>query len=158
MKKPTFSTAVVVVLMLLLTAFSNAQTFKEFSIRKKIDIRGKMIVAGNNILSKDKTAPCNVDNLANQNVSMQYVDIDGDNDTFSSSSADLVVPKQENGSPTTCYRVAYAALYWGAMLKSTDGSRTNINTVKLKVPGATSYSDVNGTIIYDAINSPIIPD
>jgi hypothetical protein len=132
-----------------------SQTYKAFSIRKKIDIRGKMIVAGNTILGKDNL-PFNDDTKSNQDISMQYIDIDGDASTFSSSSADLSVPPQKDGSATTCYRVAYAALYWGAMLQS--GSRTNINKVKLKLPGSTTYNDITGEVVYDAIVSPIIPD
>ena len=131
MKKPTFSRAIIAFLMLLLTTFSNAQTYKPFSIRKNVELRGKMLVIGNNILGKDNN-PFNSNSTSNENISMQYIDIDGDSNTFSSSSADLLVPNQENGSPTTCYRITYAALYWGAMLQS--GSRTNINKVKLKLP------------------------
>lgn len=156
LKKPVFLKACFVLLMLLLNEVSFAQTYKPFSIRKNIDIRGKMLVVGNNILGKDKTLPCNDDNVSNQDISMKYIDIDGDASTFSSSSADLLVPKQKDGSPTTCYRVAYAALYWGAVLK--DGSRTNINKIKLKLPGATAYNDITGQVVYDAVVSPIIPD
>ena len=146
---------IVVLLIGLLSFSSYAQTYKAFSIREKIDIRGKMIVAGNNILGKDNL-PFNDNSISNQDISMKYIDIDGDASTFSSSSADLSVPPQKDGSATTCYRVAYAALYWGAMLQS--GSRTDINKIKLKLPGATTYNDINGEIIYDAVANPIIPD
>lgn len=154
-KKPVFSKLILVLLTGLLGLSSYAQTYKAFSIREKIDLRGKMIVAGNNILGKDNL-PFNDNTKANQDISMQYIDIDGDSSTFSSSSADLSVPPQKDGSATTCYRVAYAALYWGAMLQN--GSRTNINKVKLKLPGATTYNDITGEIVYDAIANPIIPD
>lgn len=154
-KKPVFSKLILVLLTGLLSLSTYAQTYKTFSIREKIDIRGKMIVAGNNILGKDNL-PFNDNTVANQDIPMQYIDIDGDSSTFSSSSADLSVPPQKDGSATTCYRVAYAALYWGAMLQS--GSRTDINKVKLKLPGATTYNDINGEVIYDAVVNPIIPD
>ncbi|WP_348811958.1 T9SS type B sorting domain-containing protein [Flavobacterium maritimum] len=154
MKKPTFSKAVYAVFILFLSFTSVAQTLKPFAIRKNVELRGKMLVIGNNILGKDNN-PLN-DNSVNESISMKYIDIDGDASTFSSSSADLLVPKKANGSPTTCYRITYAALYWGAMLQS--GSRTNINKVKLKLPGGTTYNDVNGTVIYDAISTPIVPD
>ncbi|KFC60064.1 T9SS type B sorting domain-containing protein [Flavobacterium gilvum] len=157
MKKPTFSKAVCAVLFLFLALTSVGQTLKPFTVRKKVDLKGKMLVIGNNILGKDNN-PFNDDTKSNEDISMQYIDIDGDASTFSSSSADLVVPNQKNGSPTTCYRITYAALYWGAMLKSTDGSRANINTVKLKLPGATTYNNINGTVVYDAISTPIAPD
>ncbi|RKS15803.1 T9SS type B sorting domain-containing protein [Flavobacterium sp. 120] len=144
-----------VLLMLLLSETSYTQTYKTFAIRKKIDIRGSMVVAGNNILGQDNL-PFNDNTKSNQDISMKYIDIDSDASTFSSSSADLSVPTQINGTLSTCYRVSYAALYWGAMLQS--GSRTDINKVKLKLPGASTYSDINGTLIYDANSSPIIPD
>ncbi|MBC7847533.1 MAG: T9SS type B sorting domain-containing protein [Flavobacterium sp.] len=154
-KKTDFSKLILVLLTGLIGLSSYAQTYKAFSIREKIDIRGKMIVAGNNILGKDNL-PFNDNTKANQDISMQYIDIDGDASTFNSSSADLSVPPQQNGSATTCYKVAYAALYWAAMLQT--GSRTDINKVKLKLPGATTYNDINGEVIYDAAVSPIIPD
>lgn len=154
-KKSIFLKIGFVLLMLCLNEASYSQTYKPFTIRKKIDIRGKMIVAGNNILGKDNL-PFNDNTKANQDISMKYIDIDGDGSTFSSSSADLLVPKLKDGSPTTCYRVSYAALYWGAMLQT--GSRTNINKVKLKLPGASTYSAINGEVIYDAAAAPIIPD
>ncbi|MEO5789038.1 MAG: adhesin, partial [Gelidibacter sp.] len=84
---------------------------------------------------------------------MQYIDIDSDGSTFSSSSADVQVPPYKNGSATTCYRVAYAGLYWGATLQS--GSRSAINKVKFKVPGSSTYTDIQGELVYDAIVNPI---
>lgn len=155
LKKPVFLKASFMLLMLLLSEVSYTQTYKPFTIRKKIDIRGSMVVAGNNILGKDNL-PFNDNTKSNQDISMKYIDIDSDASTFSSSSADLSVPTQINGTLSTCYKVSYAALYWGAMLQS--GSRTEINKVKLKLPGASTYSDINGTLIYDANSSPIIPD
>ncbi|MGL2987974.1 T9SS type B sorting domain-containing protein [Flavobacterium sp. RSSA_27] len=130
------------------------QEFKDFTIRKKIETRGKMILAGNTILGQNNL-PNNNNTINNQDISMKYIDIDTDATTFSSSSADLVVPNQSNGSVTTCYRVQYAALYWAATLKSGDGNRANINQVKLKLPGAASYTPITGQVIYDAIVSPI---
>ncbi|WP_133158869.1 T9SS type B sorting domain-containing protein [Flavobacterium alvei] len=143
-----------VVAMILWTIGSYAQNYKPFSIRKNIETRGKMIVAGNTILGKDNL-PFNDNTKSNEDISMKYIDIDGDPTTFSSSSADLAIPNQADGSPTTCYRVQYAALYWGAVLKSTDGSRANIAKIKLKLPGATTYNTITGQLIYDAITAPI---
>nr|WP_314895745.1 T9SS type B sorting domain-containing protein [uncultured Flavobacterium sp.] len=152
---PVFFKTVLVFSILLLSLTSYTQTYKTFSIRKNVDIRGSMVVAGNNILGKDNL-PFNDDTKANQDISMKYIDIDSDPTTFSSSSADLLVPTQKNGTSSTCYRVSYAALYWGAMLQS--GSRTDINKVKLKLPGSTTYNDITGEIVYDAVVAPIIPD
>jgi len=147
--KPVF-----MVLVFFLSLTSIAQTLKPFAIRKNVDLKGKMLVIGNNILGKDNNTLN--DNSVNENISMQYIDIDGDSSTFSSSSAELVAPTQKNGNASTCYRVAYAALYWSAMLQG--GSRTDINKVKLKLPGASTYNNITGSVIYDAISTPQVPD
>ena len=75
------------------------------ALREVLDIRGSMLVIGNNILGKDNL-PFNDLTKDNQDISMQYIDIDGDSSTFSSSSADLLLSAHEDGSATTCYRVA----------------------------------------------------
>ncbi|MFH6770219.1 T9SS type B sorting domain-containing protein [Gaetbulibacter aquiaggeris] len=153
MKKTTSAKLALIALIIFACLESYAQTYKPFSVRNKIDVKGSMLVIGNNILGKDNL-PFNDDTKDNQDISMQYIDIDTDASTFSSSSADLLIPPQKNGSPTTCYRVSYAALYWGAMLQS--GSRADINKVKIKLPGSTVYNDITGEVIYDAIANPIV--
>ena len=155
MKKTTFLKIGFVSLLLLLCFNSIAQTYKPFTVRENLDIRGSMLVIGNNILGKDNL-PFNDLTKDNQDISMQYIDIDGDSSTFSSSSADLLLSAHDDGSATTCYRVAYAALYWGAVLQS--GSRTDINKVKFKIPGGVAYTDITGEVIYDAIVNPIISE
>ena len=155
MENPTFSKTALIVLLLLTSLSTMAQTFEPFSIRENLEVKGSMLVVGNNILGQDNF-DFNDNTLDNQDIAMQYIDIDSDTSTFSSSSADLLIPAQDDGSPTTCYRVAYAALYWGAILQS--GDRTNINQVKLKIPGSTTYIDITGEVIYDAIVNPIIAE
>ena len=153
MKKTTFFKFILIFSTLLLSFNGIAQTYKPFTIRKNIDVKGSMLVIGNNILSKDNL-PFNDVSKDNQDISMQYIDIDSDASTFSSSSANLLLSNHEDGSATTCYRVAYAGLYWAAMLQS--GSRTDINKIKFKLPGSSTYNDITGEIVYDAIVSPII--
>ncbi|MFG6685195.1 T9SS type B sorting domain-containing protein [Mariniflexile sp. HNIBRBA6329] len=153
MNKTTYIKSAFIV-VLLLNFYSYAQTYKPFTVREKVDVRGSMLVIGNNILSKDNL-PVNDNVSVNQSINMQYVDIDGDASTFSSSSADLILSDHKDGSATTCYRVAYAGLYWSAMLKSGE-SRANITNIKLKLPGNSTYVNIGGEIIYDAIVSPIV--
>jgi gliding motility-associated-like protein len=126
---------------------THAQNFEPFTIRYNKEIKGNMLLIGNNILGKDNN-PLD-DNSVNQNISMKYIDIDTDAATFSSSSANLVLP-----STTNCFKIVYAGLYWGAILK-VPANRTNISKVKLKLPGNTSYTDITGTTIYDAVVNPI---
>ncbi|MBU3821443.1 chromophore lyase, partial [Flavobacteriaceae bacterium XHP0103] len=157
MKLPTIYKLFLVVIFVKLGLIDNsyAQNYEPFTVREKIDVRGSMLVIGNNILSESNQSF--IDNNAdNQDINMQYIDIDNDVTTFSSSSADLKLADHADGSSTDCYRVAYAALYWGAFLQS--GSRTNINQIKLKTPGSTTYTNITGEVVYDAIADPIISE
>ncbi|KQB36907.1 putative hemagglutinin/hemolysin-like protein [Flavobacterium daejeonense] len=106
-----------------------------------------MLLIGNNILGKDNNNLS--DNSVNQNTNMQYIDIDSDASTFSSSSANLKMP-----STSGCSKIAYAGLYWGAILQVPQ-NRSEINKIKLKLPGNTTYTDVTGELIYDAVVDPI---
>ncbi|WP_242084806.1 T9SS type B sorting domain-containing protein [Aestuariivivens sediminis] len=153
MKKTTYVKTILVVLCFLFIGFSGTtQTYEPFSLRKNVEVKGSMLVVGNAILGENNN-DFNDLSRDNQDISMQYIDVDSDASTFSSSSADLSLHLQEDGSATTCYRVSYAGLYWGAILQN--GSRTDIDKVKFKLPGSTNYIDITGEIIYDAIVNPI---
>ena len=156
MKKPTFYKPLLVVLFTLLICFiASSQTYEPFAIREKEDVRGSMLVIGNAILGQDNL-PFNDLTRDNQDIDMQYIDIDSDASTFSSSSAELLLPPHQDGSPTDCYRVTYAGLYWAATLQ--DGDRSDIDNVKFKLPGSSTYIDITGEIIYDAIVNPIVAE
>ncbi|WP_242134711.1 T9SS type B sorting domain-containing protein [Aestuariivivens marinum] len=153
MKKTTYVKTILASFCFLLLGFSGiAQSYKPFSLRRNVEVKGSMLVVGNTILGENNL-DFNDLNRDNQDISMQYIDIDSDASTYSSSSADLSLHLQPDGSATTCYRVAYAGLYWGAILQS--GSRADIDKVKFKLPGSTTYVDITGEIVYDAIVSPI---
>lgn len=140
--KPSFyykNLLFVAFLMLCLNSFAQAPIVP-FTPRYNQTIKGDMLLIGNNILSVDKTADYN--NTTNQNNdlnNMVNVDVDSDASTFNSSSADLAVP-----STSGCYKIKYAGLYWGAVIKGSSDSNTK---VKFKVPGG-SYIDITGTSIY----------
>ncbi|WP_250437313.1 T9SS type B sorting domain-containing protein [Hanstruepera flava] len=155
MKKPAYFKNSLAILIFLIGFTGFAQTYQPWSVRENVEVKGSMLVIGNNILGQDNL-PCNDNGIDNDDVTMQYIDIDSDASTFSSSSADLVFQPHEDGTPTTCYSVAYAALYWGAVLQ--DGDRSNITNVKFKTPGSSVYTDINGTLIYDAIVNPIVSE
>ncbi len=136
-----------------------------------IKVKGDVVFVGNNILNPTTTLPSGFDaageplNLValtaeantpnsggsaintNNGVNFEYIDIDGDATTYSSSSADLAL-KNNNGTVNSCKRIRYAALYWTAFYpyeRSTDINqigvgtpiKTDWNTVKFKVPGGT---------------------
>lgn len=138
MKKPTFSRIALIVSLLFLGLQSYAQNYVPFTPRFNQDLKGDIILIGNNILGPSNNA-FNDNTVYNHTVDMRYIDIDGDASTFSSSSADLDIPNPN------CYQIKYAGLYWGAV---TNGAEP-ITNVKFKGPTG-GYNDVVGTVIYNA--------
>ncbi|WP_411895085.1 T9SS type B sorting domain-containing protein [Winogradskyella sp. A2] len=138
MKRPTFSRIIILITTIVIGLQSYAQNYEPFTPRFNQDLKGDILLIGNNILGPDNN-PFNDLNIYNHNVDMQYIDIDGDATTFSSSSADLEIPNPN------CYRIIYAGLYWGAV---NPGSEP-ITEVKFMGPEG-GYNDITGTIIYDA--------
>ena len=53
MKKTTSAKLALIALIIFACLESYAQTYKPFSVREKIDVKGSMLVIGNNILGKD---------------------------------------------------------------------------------------------------------
>ncbi|MCR1023178.1 T9SS type B sorting domain-containing protein [Cellulophaga baltica] len=93
-------------------------------------------------------------NNYNDSKNMQYIDVDSDTSTFSSSSASLDFPEVD------CNLIRYAALYWSATYPSEQASQTlgtnrqnDFNSVKLKIPGG-SYVDITADeILYDGFTA-----
>lgn len=155
---------------------SHAQEVVPFTPRldgDNIEIRGDIIFVGNNILNRasesnpsEANTPYN--GTANNNsLWMEYIDIDSDPLTFSSSSAEL------NIADPSCSQVRYAGLYWAGTYpneRSTNGGAQfdgtprieEWNEIKFKVPGgnyvdlvADNDPDLPGeedAIIFDGIN------
>ena len=115
MKKTTYVNIGLVVLFLIISLQAFSQNFVPFTPRFNQDLKGDIVLIGNNILGPDNNA-FNDNSVYNHNVNMQYIDIDSDPTTFSSSSADLVI------LDPNCYRIIHAGLYWGAV---TNGDRTH---------------------------------
>ncbi|OIQ30886.1 MAG: chromophore lyase [Bacteroidetes bacterium MedPE-SWsnd-G2] len=138
MKRPTFSNIAIIVLLLCFGLATNAQNYEPFAPRFNEDLKGDIVLIGNNILGPNNNA-FNNNNVYNHQVNMQYIDIDTDASTFSSSSADLEIPNPN------CYNIIYAGLYWGAVNPGDEP----ITDVKLKGPVG-GYNDIQGTVIYDA--------
>ncbi|KAF2506443.1 hypothetical protein E0W73_21320, partial [Flavobacterium foetidum] len=164
MKKPTILKIAILFLLFLQCDIASAQNMQPFIRQYNAQLKGDILVIGNNILNRQETdrrgnittSPNTAYNGTgfNGDFDMRYINIDNGATPgiFSSSSATLTVPN--NRAPASaCYRVAYAALYWSATLNSPD-SRTNINRVKIKVPNTSNsnYQDVTGTIIHDITN------
>jgi len=141
MKKPTFFKIGLVVTILLLSLQSIAQNFVPFTPEFNQTLKGDIRLIGNNILGPHRTEPYHT-NQYNHLVNMVYVDVDNDNSTFNSSSAELEIPNDG------CYQIVHAGLYWGAV----NVGPTEKTTVKFKGPTG-GYHDVTGSIIYDAGNT-----
>lgn len=149
---------------LLFGAFSAySQVKNTFDVRYENELRGDITFIANNIVNrktegyetgkgknkvwvpgKDPNDPYNDTGSSseyNDDLNMQYIDIDGDSSTFSSSSAILTVPNPD------CAKVRYAGLYWSAVYKET--TRTGFDQLKFKIPGG-AYQDLTADeILFD---------
>ncbi|MEH6769986.1 T9SS type B sorting domain-containing protein [Maribacter arcticus] len=148
-----------------------SQVKEPFQVRYEADIRGELTFIANNIVNRNipestgrqwvyrngrwrrenVTIPAVSPNEPlndtggssdyNDNYDMQYIDVDSDNTTFSSSSATLIVPDID------CALVRYAGLYWSAVYVNSD--RSNIDDIKFRTPGG-AYQDITADeIIFD---------
>ncbi|SHI40602.1 T9SS type B sorting domain-containing protein [Flavobacterium terrae] len=170
-----------IVLMIILSSLGTyAQVAVPFTQRLaggSIRIKGDIVFVGNNITNRaPANSPSDANNpyngTANNNgLNFEYIDVDGDPSTFSSSTADLNIS-------TSCKRIVYAGLYWTATYPfersgpNGDGTSSNYtgsprnnswNQVKFKVPGGT-YVDLvadnaadppgdEDSIIFDGFNA-----
>lgn len=98
------------------------------------NVKGGFALIGNNNLSNHPTDPYN-GVQPNTQLGMVYVDIDNDPSTFQSSAATLDI---QSNNPN-CLKVKWAGLYWGSYYPGFPASR---NTVKMKLPGSTTYVDI----------------
>ncbi len=130
-------------------------------------LQGEITMIANNIVnrrtnSNGPNVPYNVvlgddpGPTANDNFNMQYIDIDGDNSTFNSSSANLFV------KDVNCSQIVYAGLYWGATYKYNTGNDPasgrfeDWNQIKFKVPGG-SYANIIATeVLYNGFTESSI--
>ncbi|TPD68609.1 SprB repeat-containing protein, partial [Flavobacterium microcysteis] len=173
--------AIVLLGCLILCCFSaQAQVAVPFSPRLQngnLKVKGDILFVGNNIVNRASASNPSEANtpydgpLANDRFNMEYIDIDGDPSTFSSSSADLVLTG-------TCSKIVYAGLYWASAYPFERSTNQNSawqgtprlndwNQVKFKLPGgsyvnltADNNADPAGdedAIIFDGYNASNIP-
>lgn len=148
MKKKYFSSKILLLIIILGYSKSYSQIKNSFDIRYQTTVRGDLTIISNNIVNKTPTnvAYNLVGNASeyNDQVDMQFIDIDGDPTTFNSSSAVLNLPDPE------CSRVVHAGLYWSATYRYTVGNNPSSGRnedwdhVKFKVPGG-NYIDITPT-------------
>ncbi|WP_191963434.1 T9SS type B sorting domain-containing protein [Pseudotamlana haliotis] len=129
-----------------------------------IRVKGDIALIGNSIIKGKGSKydlPYNGTD-SNNNVDAEYIDIDGDSSTFSSSSAGL-------NTNITCKQIIYAGLYWASAYPNGvgDGSafggtprEDDWNTIKFKLPTG-GYIDLEATgdeIILDGLNADYLTE
>lgn len=156
-------------LLLLISIDMFSQVAVPFAVRRQMYVKGDMTMIANNIVNrKDFFSSPNspydkIDDKSklNDQFDMQYIDIDDDNTTFSSSSATLTLetPKEK--------RIVYAGLYWSAtyttnssknastnVFTAVDATRETFDKIKIKLPNGKSYTDIQGKLIFDGYEKP----
>lgn len=156
------------------------------NFRYQTNIKGDLTFIANSILNRDggtsTTEPEDPYNNLSTNGSwnsetggqlnyndykdMQYIDVDSDPSTFSSSTATFNFPNPD------CNRIRYAALYWAATYPSAtangfyngstyrennipvgQGRQNDFNQVRFRVPGGTYINITADEILYDGFTS-----
>ena len=154
---------ITLLICVVVSPLSMAQSATDFKIRYETFIKGDIKIIGNNILNRNekRNSPNEPYNdrspkaKLNDEFDMQYIDIDSDPSTFSSSSANFAYEGAGGG------KVAYAGLYWSATYpyaKGTlrgnknipvDTNRGDASSVLLKIPETNTYTPIAGELIYD---------
>uniref|UniRef100_UPI00262EBA9D SPOR domain-containing protein n=2 Tax=Flavobacterium TaxID=237 RepID=UPI00262EBA9D len=154
------------ILFFICVNWCHAQMAVPFKERYKANIKGDMTIIANSILNRidKKNSPNDpyndqsIDAITNDEIDMEYIDIDTDKQTFSSSSAALF---QKNEAAK---KIVYAGLYWSATYKyesgykkgedkfvAFDNTREPFEEVLVKFPDQKEYSTVKGEIIFDGL-------
>lgn len=143
---------------------------KEFDTRYQDFLQGDIIIFGNNIVnrttSKLKTSDPYQDRARNQVLNdeqnMEYIDVDKDKKTFSSSSVEFVAPYKNT-------EIVWAGLYWSGIypyekgkidrrsktISAQDSKRNDFTEVLIKLPKQKKYTPVTGKIVFDGVNDTL---
>lgn len=127
-------------------------------------LKGDIVIFGNNILNRNaaKTnALTPYDERGkkaklNDELEMDYIDIDKKKNTFSASSAQFIAPFKKP-------KIVFAGLYWAATypfergklvrkgrpINVLDKNRNDVSQVLLKLPKKNKFETINGEIIFD---------
>jgi uncharacterized repeat protein (TIGR01451 family) len=124
-----------------LATTSPAFADRNYEVRKRLDQYGGVALAANNTVTCAASAACTAARAnaggtdRNNNFNGAFIDADADVTTFSSSSAELILPGTAD--------VSWAGLYWTGDSGAADGVD---RTVRFQVPGAVSYEDLNADV------------
>ncbi|WP_299622553.1 Ig-like domain-containing protein [uncultured Tenacibaculum sp.] len=134
----------------LLNSYAQDVPFTQRLLPNGSNVRGDITFVSNNILNREDSSfsandPYNGTG-SNGQLNIQYIDVDDDPTTFSSSSALLNLP--------LCSRVTFAGLYWSAVYpyETWEGEAPrsgDFRNIKFRLPGQ-SYQDITSDeVIYD---------
>ncbi|NMH89486.1 HYR-like domain-containing protein, partial [Flavivirga algicola] len=134
----------ILIVILLISAFAQAQLKNSFDPRFNEAVNGDFTIIANNMISTTATGDYNGTSDNDQISTLIYVDIDNDNTTFNSSSANFANP-----APTaSCLTIKKVLLYWAAADQEPDENdpdsenqpNWNYNDIKLMLPSETTYT------------------
>ncbi|MDO5608433.1 MAG: T9SS type B sorting domain-containing protein [Capnocytophaga sp.] len=132
---------IICIVGILFFSYTKAQVIKPFEVRQQENLKGGLRMIGNTILNTLPTHVAYNGTETNDMLTMNYIDIDNDANTFSSSAASLSLPNSD------CAKIRYAGLYWGGMYDASDASK---NQIKFKIPSESSYIDLTAdTYLFD---------
>lgn len=148
------------------STWSYAQLATPYKERYKTNVKGDMIIIANSILNRiDRKNSTNMpfneksfETPSNDEMDMEYIDIDDVEETFSSSSAALFLKNEP------AKKIIYAGLYWSATYKfesgykkgedkfvAFDNTREKFDEILVKFPTKNEYQLIKGEIIFDGI-------
>ncbi|MDD2984876.1 hypothetical protein [Flavobacterium sp.] len=158
--------SILLVVFFIFSGWSHAQLVTPFKERYKANVKGDMTIIANSILNRiDRKNSTNMpfneksfETPSNDEMDMEYIDIDNVEETFSSSSAALFLKKEETK------KIIYAGLYWSATYKFESGykkgedkfvafdkERHAFDEILIKFPTKNDYQPIKGEVIFDGI-------
>lgn len=158
--------SILLVVFFIFSSWSHAQLVTPFKERFKANVKGDMTIIANSILNRiDRKNSTNMpfneksfETPSNDEMDMEYIDIDNIEETFSSSSAALFLKKEETK------KIIYAGIYWSATYKFESGykkgedkfvafdkERHAFDEILIKFPTKNDYQPIKGEVIFDGI-------
>ncbi len=118
---------------------NNVNNPRPFTMQERNNIRGNIVMIGNSVLQSYNGACVNT-NVQNNDIYAYYADEDNDNDTYNSTSANLVLPKG-----VTSKDIVYALLYWQGRTNSNTQASEHGRNIEIKFYGSSDYKTVTSS-------------